>query len=130
MKVLEEIVKKIIDKCNKGTVLYESITGSNTVLTLSDDASNYEYLEIEYVQGGSTINRIKAKNNERATLFYTISGTIDNKQYVQVGSNLVEIKSKTITFLNGNYVNFYSDAFRNASFVNSSIYIKKVVGYK
>ena len=102
MKVLEEIVKKIIDKCNKGTVLYESITGSNTVLTLSDDASNYEYLEIEYVQGGSTINRIKAKNNERATLFYTISGTIDNKQYVQVGSNLVEIKSKTITFLNGN----------------------------
>ncbi len=125
MKVLEEIVKKIIDKCNKGTVLYESITGSNTVLTLSD-----EYLEIEYVQGGSTINRIKAKNNERATLFYTISGTIDNKQYVQVGSNLVEIKSKTITFLNGNYVNFYSDAFRNANFINLSIYIKKVVGYK
>ncbi len=130
MKVLEEIVKKIIDKANKGTVLYENTTGSNTTITLNDSLSNYDYIEIEFYQSSGIFNTVRIKNNEKTNLSYILNGVVDERNYIQIGFNIIEVINNKINFLKGGYVNFYSNAYRNANFTNETIYIKRVVGYK
>ena len=79
-----------------------------------DSVINYDYIEIVYhidTSAGERItNRVKAKNGEVVPLAYYTSATTDIGQY---GYNNISINEKNIEFINGGYMNFTANSFRN-----------------
>ena len=109
-------------------VLYENTSGSNSKITLSDSASNYEYLEIffrnndniynsvkVYQPNGKKVNLISQYNNGSNTIWFKIAICLISGNTI-TKDNAVEMKlaaSNAITASSGN-----------------SNYITRVIGYK
>ena len=109
-------------------VLYENASGSNSNITLSDNASNYEYLEIffrnndniyssvkVYQPNGKKVNLISQYNNGSNTIWFKIA--------------ICLISGNTITKDNAIEMKLVASSSINASSGNSN-YIIRVVGYK
>lgn len=110
------------------TVLYNNTSGSNSNITLSDSAVNYEYIEIFFRSNDNTYNSVKIyePNGKSISLI---------AQYNN-GSNIVWFKITIVTIsgtsiTRGNAVDgkliSNSSAFVGST---SNIYITRVVGYK
>ena len=109
-------------------VLYENASGSNSNITLSDNASNYEYLEIffrnndniyssvkVYQPNGKKVNLISQYNNGSDTIWFKIAICLISGNTI-TKDNAVEMKlisNSSVGIFNGN-----------------NIYITRVVGYK
>ena len=109
-------------------VLYENTSGSNSNITLSDNASNYEYIEIffrnndnafssikVYQPNGKKVNLISHDNNARNTAWVKFTLVVISDNIIRCG-NAIEIglaAGSAITASSGN--------------LN---YITRVIGYK
>lgn len=109
-------------------ILYENTSGSNSNITLSDNASNYEYLEIffrnndniyssvkVYQPNGKKVNLISQYNNGSNTIWFKIA--------------ICLISGNTITKDNAVEMKLAASSSINASSGNSN-YITRVIGYK
>ena len=109
-------------------ILYENASGSNSKITLSDSAANYEYLEIffrnndniyssvkVYQPNGKKVNLISQYNNGSNTIWFKIA--------------ICLISGNTITKDNAVEMKLAASSSINASSGNSN-YITRVVGYK
>lgn len=107
----------------KGTTLYDNSSGSNATITLSDNISNYSYLEIYFVSAGNS-SSIKVKTDDvgfslniykytNHYWFYSANYTISTNQLV-LG-----------TFCDG-WIDANQSAIEHPS---NQIKITKVIGY-
>lgn len=109
-------------------VLYENTSGSNSKITLSDSAANYEYLEIffrnndniynsvkVYQPNGKKVNLISQYNNGSNTIWFKIA--------------ICLISGNTITKDNAVEMKLAASNAINASSGNTN-YITRVIGYK
>lgn len=109
-------------------VLYDNETGTTDNITLSDDSSNYSYIEIYYHR--TTSDSVDIYNS---TKIYSPNGknvellVINNKSNkLQIGNKIVSINGSEITNVDEKYSNTGETNFGNSN----SIYITHIVGYK
>lgn len=109
-------------------VLYENASGSNSNITLSDSASNYEYIEIFYKNNDNAFSSVKVyqPNDKKVSL---ISHDNNARNTVWVKFTLVVIYGNTIRFGNGIEIKLSSGSAITASSGNLN-YITRVIGYK
>lgn len=111
-----------------GAVLYSDAAGTNSTVTLSDDASNYDYLAITFCDNNDTPNkavRIIPADAARFVLDIAHAGS-SNTVYWNVARYTLSGTSITVG-------NSYEKALAASSISTSStnhIYILKVVGMK
>ena len=119
-----------------GVILYEG--KSNTGITLSDNASNYNYLEIYYSNNAGGLNgstRFKPYESIRTTLQLTNLSTTSTNQNAQCFYKIISISgtSLTVDFNRGVYMSSALTDYSTATVTLSSdnlIYIRRIVGYK
>ena len=118
-------------------VLYNNATGSNGSITLSDSASNYDYLEIFYTDNQKSLIysvKVQTPNGKSVGLNMLDSWVVSGTAYTDIKTRRVLISDKTISTENYNnvsrcsYLSFRGTAIDTHSNTNY-IYITKVVGY-
>lgn len=109
-------------------VLYENASGSNSNITLSDSASNYEYIEIFFKNNDNAFSSVKVyqPNNKKVNL---ISHDNNARNTAWVKFTLVVISGNIIRFGNGVEMKLAASSSITAS-SGSLNYITRVVGYK
>ena len=125
-----------------GRVLYENEAGSNSDITLNENAEGYDYLEIFYARkeaDGSKQEESSTKvynpNGKAVSLlngFLKPNGAEGGGLLFQIESRIVVINGTSITASSDGYVNINKDGIQNIESVvdkSSSIYITRVVGY-
>lgn len=116
----------------RGTVLYNSSTGENTSVLLSDDAENYEYLEIFY-----SLNSPNKSRNKSMRHCMALGDTfVLDGQWCTGDATIMQVQSAEFVVYQKRITQKYSMYLNNNTFTTSapeqqsSLYIKKVVGYK
>ena len=123
-----------------GYSLYSNDSGSNGNITLSDNVSNYEYIEIFYrnVDNIYSSVRVKNPNTKNVNLLVSVSftGGTGNPGLFALHSRTINISGTSINTLsidnNGNYYAGFALWENGSPSVEKSnyIYITKVIGYK
>lgn len=129
-KVLNEKIDNIE---NNRVVLYDNPSETNETVTLAQDATDFEDLEIYFCRGknGSVGGSAKFSTNRSRINFISASVDVVNSTTTQIGNTYVSYT------LSGNTLTKYTEnavTFRNGSIYGQSdsnvINITKVVGYK
>lgn len=107
-------------------VLYYNANGSNSTITLSDSASNYDYLEIFYKDSDNQYNSVKVFSPNNKKVFLTSSTIYNNKIYYKM--KVVGISNTSIT--NNSTSQMTCDTSGNTITTDNFIYICKVIGVK
>lgn len=133
---LQQLIKQDIeDKASAtGTILFESQQGSYEDITLTDNAENYDYLEIyahfsenrTYVKLNN-LNDLQYSDKRFALVFYKINGN-DSTQFIYVQNNT--ISNNTITRLKPINIQMTSARFTITIPNEQKFLIDKVIGYK
>ena len=125
-----------IENAINGTVLYHT-TGSNESITLSDNISNYDYVEIYYkiIPDGIVIStKQKSEKGIVGTpiiLEASIDGYFENSYYgVRLYSTVATINGTTLTKPVGYNFTFKTDGTIVFNETRNDIYVFKVIGYK
>lgn len=130
------IINKILNKIKRmqGTVLYDNPNGSNGNITLLDDAENYNYLEIFFVDNNKhDYNSLKFIPNGENVVLSLQSGYTDSSGLHWTSRfSVFNISGKNVTSddtrngLTNITNNFNIKEIRSGNF----IYITKIIGYK
>lgn len=123
---LYEMLKEYI----KPVILFNDVSGTNSTITLSDSAINYEYIEIIFRNNDNSYQSTGRLYNANGHTIYLISVGVN-------GSGKSWLKATEVT-LNGNKITFsnnYSEiTLANGSSVSighkNTHYITRVLGYK
>ena len=108
------------------TNLYNNTTGSNSSVTLSQSAANFNYLEIFYrVLDVYYSNKVYAPNGKKVGLF----GATNEFTVMQLGSATATINGTTITISNAQMANIPNGSVPG-NWNASNMYIVRVDGYK
>ena len=108
-----------------GAVLYNNSSGSTGTITLTDNASNYDFLEIYYAEhnNGNVKQMVKVENPDgKAAQMQVLSQSGTD---IRVNVQRATISGTTITKQYGQ-VNYMS----GSKYTVNEIYIEKVVGYR
>lgn len=112
----------------KAYSLYENLEGENGNITLSDDVSNYDYIEIFYRQNNKIYHSVKVydieNDNENMVSLCLVGGITSDNAWIQ--SKNVIVSGSSITTYNKMEWATKTGTFNNID----NIYITKVVGYK
>ena len=119
----------------KPTTLYSNASGTKGTVTLSQNATNFAYLDIFYLNNngvGDSYNRLSVSRNGN---YFVLS---NNSQYKAGGDSIHSIEIRTtyyklsgtsITVSSSSYILFRNKAI-NTMTNDNFIYIYKVIGYK
>lgn len=114
---------------NRPITLYESANGTTGNVTLSDDASNYSYLEIFYEK--ETASSVKVNDPDGQEVVLLLNYFYTNSNIYQIVEKTVEISGTSITVkTNQSYYINISNGVAPSMATENSIKIMKVVGYK
>ena len=127
----DEILNPKIPRYEKmiGNVLYENESGTNSSITLSDDISNYKYIEIFYRSNDRDLKSTRAYNNNASSIYVdlTVNHFVTNTTlYIKVTNVRIINKNLTITGYGELNINTARVEHQNVN----QIFITKVVGYK
>lgn len=134
-KALDEYLNDIINDFNQkitGTVLYNNVSGSKDVITLSDDASNYNYIDI-YTESeeGYVLPLIRLKKGmskfRQSYARYDTGITVNTKVYTVSGKKITPTSAERLYVNGANVVGYTSNDLSEYSRI---IKIIKVIGYK
>lgn len=116
----------------KPIILYENETGSNSSITLNDDVSNYEYVEIYYRNNGKSYDstKIYQANDKTTKLTMEYIYTSGNFVYTENLFKSIYIENNSITVENYGYLQTIDKEINNVNTTDNYIYITRVVGYK
>ena len=118
---------------NKERILFESSDGISGDITLTDNITNYSYLEIYYKQNDGTYGYTKCVAHNNAHIDLTVNHITNNGYANSFSSRTINLYNNAITTLNTNrYIsgNITSDNNLSGTTATNNIYITKVVGYK
>lgn len=112
-------------------VLYDSSTGTNTDVSLSDSISNYSYLEITFTRANKDIfNCIKVGTNSSFILLEVINIASNNEVYFGYAKYTLSGSSMTLSKFRDIYISANGQSWNSNTGSSSSVYITKVVGIK
>ena len=111
----------------QGIALYSDTNGTNSTVTLSDDATNYDKFYIEFIDNDGTVSskEVTAPNGKSVYLSITYPSSTSYKKDVIVsisGTSITPTNYATITFANGQSPTIATST--------NNIYITKVIGFK
>lgn len=119
----------------KPTTLYNNASGTKGTVTLSQNATNFAYLDIFYLNNngvGDSYNRLSVSQNGNYFIlsnigFYLNSGDSVNGSEIRVSSyklsgNTITVTGSSYTYIRNKAINWMDN--------NNNIYIYKVIGYK
>lgn len=114
---------------NRPITLYESANGTTGNVTLSDDASNYSYLEIFYEK--ETASSVKVNDPDGKEVVLLLNYFYTNSNTYQIVEKTVDISGTSITVKTNQsyYINIVNNVAPSMATENQ-IKIMKVVGYK
>ena len=124
-------IKEVVNE-NNGDVLYESETGTLENVTLSQNASNYDYIEIfAHTTEKSFSSKIYKPNDKYVELSYTLFYGSIAPAYMYItsqwnkilGNSIIRDTTGVAKLQNNSSLVVYTE---NAPY----IYIDKVIGYK
>lgn len=118
---------------NKEKILFESSDGISGDITLTDNITNYSYLEIYYKQNDGTYGYTKCVAHNNTHIDLTVNHITNNGYANSFSSRTINLYNNAITTLNTNrYIsgNITSDNNLSGTTATNNIYITKVVGYK
>lgn len=118
---------------NKERILFESSDGISGDITLTDNITNYSYLEIYYKQNDGTYGYTKCVARNNAHIDLTVNHITNNGYANSFSSRTINLYNNTITTVNTNrYIsgNITSDNNLSGTTATNNIYITKVIGYK
>lgn len=112
-----------------GVVLYDNATGSNSVVTLSQSAANFDYLEIYFRDNDQRFSSVKVyEPNGKTASMGTLSWYSDaNNACAIVKTSDAVISGETVTVTSGGEGWVGTTNMGSAA---KNIYITRVVGYK
>lgn len=123
---LYEILKEHI----KPAVLYNNVSGTNNTITLSDSASNYEYIEIIFRNNDNSYQSTGRLYNANGHTIYLISIGVNSSGKSWLKATEVTLNGNKITFSN----NYSEIILANGSSISiartNTNYITRVLGYK
>lgn len=123
---LHEMLKEYI----KPVILFNDVSGTNSTITLSDSASNYEYIEIIFRNNDNSYQSTGRLYNVNGHTIYLISIGTNSSGKSWLKATEVTLSGNKITFSN----NYSEIALANSSSVSISHtntnYITRVLGYK
>lgn len=106
------------------TTLYSNSSGSYSTIGLSDSASNYEWLDIEYTDGSRLLTKRVYDPNGAAT---ALDRTVLNGTEAYMMSSVVTISGSSISWSNQYQIKYVDSAWSiNAYYVK----ITKVIGWR
>lgn len=121
-----EMIKEYI----KPIVLYNDVSGTNSTITLSDSASNYEYIEIIFRNNDNSYQSTGRLYNANGHTIYLISVGVNSSGKSWLKATEVTLNGNKITFSN----NYSEITLANSSSVSvthtNTNYITRVLGYK
>lgn len=110
----------------KEFVLYNDDTGSNGTITLTDNVSNYKYIEIFYRNNDKIYNSVKVYQANNKVVWLSTGYISENNVDGNIKYKTVDIKNNTISTFKNIEVNFNASNRYNYNYV----FITRVVGYK
>src|SRR5574344_1437910 len=111
----------------RGTTLYDNSTGSTGTITLSDSASNYNYIELYYYKSSTYgYSRIKNPNNKNITL--NLDNWFDSNSLQSLYKKIL-ISNTSISVVYAGYINIINGSVSEQGNSND-ILITNVIGYK
>lgn len=128
-----DVYEKFEKDENKERILFESSDGISGDITLTDNITNYSYLEIYYKQNDGTYGYTKCVARNNAHIDLTVNHITNNGYANSFSSRTINLYNNTITTLNTNrYIsgNITSDNNLSGTTATNNIYITKIVGYK
>ena len=124
---------KINDKLiPKPKILYLNNNGSNTTITLNDNVSNYDYLEIFYTDNNKTMrNSVKVWdfNGKDISLYFFLNYKNDSGIFNYIYCKKVNASGNKLTKKLETYMQIKNTSI-NQVYEADYIYITKVLGYK
>lgn len=110
--------------------LYDNSNGSTGNITLSDDASNYQYLEIFFfVDTTNAVNSVKIYSPDSSS--FSLFSSYDNGTYMYQWTEIASISTTTITRGTASRWRFAASGTPTRTTGSGvSVYIYKVIGYK
>ena len=115
-------------------VLYNNPTGSNSTITLSDNVTNYSFIEIYYKSNDDYVDskKLVGANGNTSLVAYQPNRSGDPEAYIKF--RVISINNNTISTRQdsgGYYIKELSLSTNGISqYANNFIYITKVLGYK
>ena len=111
-----------------GTILYENATGTNGNITLSDNVSNYRYIEIF---GYDTLfySNVYTKYDLSMEQNINLSHLSTNGTQNRLQTAIYEISGTSLTLKNA-YMNVIFGTSVNSQTTNNEFNITKIIGYK
>lgn len=134
-KNLKEILKpnqlyEILKEHIKPAVLYNNVSGTNNTITLSDSATNYEYIEIIFRNNDNSYQSTGKLYNANGHTIYLISIGVNSSGKSWLKATEVTLNGNKITFSN----NYSEITLANGSSISiahtNTNYITRVLGYK
>ena len=119
-----------IENYLKGIVLYDNSSGNNGTLTLSDNLSNYQYIELFYRNNDGYLGSAKVyKPNGKYTTLMSFTGMTNSAVYVKF--RVIKMNENTISTDSTRYREFLlADSGIGSWQQTNYIYLTKVIGYK
>lgn len=123
---LYEMLKEYI----KPVVLFNNASGTNSTITLSDSATNYEYIEIIFRNNDNSYQSTGKLYNANGHTIYLISVGVNSSGKSWLKATEVTLNGNKITFSN-NYseITLANNSSVSISHTNTN-YITRVLGYK
>lgn len=139
-RIIKEAFNGFIDKLNStkitiNKVLYDNSKGTIETITLSENVSEFDYLEIYYRRGEEyEENFVKVAKPDGKKVSLINSFFFLEQDLIQLEAKVVKISGNTIKPENDGYINFKVTGVESMGNVlqnkKNSINIIKVVGYK
>ncbi len=132
---LVSAINEVNGKINALTAveLYENTSGRNGNIILSDNVSNYSYIEIFYKDNDDNYNSMKFiyKTNNQNIVLSTLPVAIGAQNYLRAKTAIYTISGKNINFTSYADWNITANAGSISTTISDNIiYIMKVLGYK
>ena len=132
---LVSAINEVNGKINALTAvtLYEHTSGRNGNIMLSDNASNYSYIEIFYKDNDDNYNSMKFiyKTNNQNIVLSTLPISIGDTNYVRAKTCIYSVNGTNLIFVSSADWNLSVNAGAITTTLGKGvIYIVKVLGYK
>lgn len=120
---------KTLDNYLKENILYDNSDGELSTITLSDDAGNYDYLEIFFMNNNaSCCNSVKIYNPNGKTVDLTTNES-NSSGSVQIRNSQASISGTSISRIASGYFVVGSNGLISGKVTTNYIKIYRVVGY-
>lgn len=116
----------------EGTILYSNESGTTADIALSDNISNYSFIEVEYERNNAvkTTGKIKNYNSMRLETYLAYWDELSSQTIWQSSMEIINANNNKITRNDTYYSNFSNNSYIGSGNFTGGFNILRVIGYK